>query len=294
MQRLLTSLLLFVALGVVVSWSVATSLIAPTYGFIGAPPEDLPGGETIALASESGATLAGWHFRAADSRGVVVMFHGVRASRLQMETRARFLLEHGYSVVAVDFQAHGESTGEQITMGYLEQRDVAATLAYARGEHPAESIGVIGASLGGVAAVLALPLDIDALVVESVYPDIRNAVANRVRLWLGPLSPLPTEILLLQMKWRLGVAPQDLRPVERIAGAGCPVLILSGSTDVRTTVAETRELFAAAVEPKELWIVEGAPHVDLYDVAGDEYATRILRFLDASMKSAAGPRAPAL
>src|SRR5256885_8812287 len=34
------------------------------------------------------------------------------------------------------------------------------------------------------------------------------------------------------------------------------------SSDLHTTPAETRELFDAAREPKALWMVEGAAHVD--------------------------------
>jgi alpha/beta superfamily hydrolase len=49
--------------------------------------------------------------------------HGVRANRLSMVERARFLSYAGYSVLLFDFQGHGESTGQHITFGYLESKD---------------------------------------------------------------------------------------------------------------------------------------------------------------------------
>jgi len=52
--------------------------------------------------------------------GTIVLMHGVRANRLSMVRRAEMLHRAGYSVLLFDFQAHGESPGSHITMGYLE------------------------------------------------------------------------------------------------------------------------------------------------------------------------------
>jgi pimeloyl-ACP methyl ester carboxylesterase len=43
-----------------------------------------------------------------------------------------------------------------------------------------------------------------------------------------------------------------LRPIESIRRLRCPVLILAGTADHNTTEAQTRALFAAANNPKEL------------------------------------------
>jgi len=41
-------------------------------------------------------------------------------------------------------------------------------------------------------------------------------------------------------------------------------------------------LFNAAAEPKQLWLVDGAAHVDLHAVNKDEYEKRVLEFLAKS------------
>ncbi len=87
--------------------------------------------------------------------GAIILMHGVRANRLSMLDRARFLSHAGYAVLLVDFQAHGESTGEHITFGYLESRDAQAAVRFLRANAPDEKIGVIGVSMGG--APLCLP-----------------------------------------------------------------------------------------------------------------------------------------
>jgi len=179
----------------------------------------------------------------------------------------------------IDLSAHGESTGEQITLGLKEQFDVEAAVVYAREQHPDAPVALIGISLGGAAALLASTLEIDALVLESVFPDVRTAVCNRCCDALGPLGMIPGWLLLAQLEPRLGVRPSQLCPIDYVGRAGCPVMVLSGGEDRHTTVEETERLFDAAPEPKELWIVPGAAHIDLHRFAPEEYERRVQLFL---------------
>ena len=184
----------------------------------------------------------------------------------------------------IDLQAHGESLGEHITIGYLEQHDVRAAVEYARQHHPEEPIGVVGVSLGGAATLLASPLEIDALVLESVYPNIHDAIHNRVAAKLGMLSFIPAEILLMQLKPRLGIAPAQLRPIDYISQVDCPLFLVSGSDDLHTTAHETEQMYALAQQPKELWLVDDAAHVDLYDASPEEYQQRVIRFFNRHLR----------
>jgi alpha-beta hydrolase superfamily lysophospholipase len=202
-----------------------------------------------------------------------------------MLERARVLHEHGYATILIDLQAHGESSGDAITAGHLEKHDVRAAVEFARREHPFERIGVIGVSLGGAAAVLASPLDIDALVIESVYPNIADAILNRVAAKLGPFSSIPASLLLIQLKPRFGISPSELRPIDRMPLVGCPVCVASGTADRHTTVTETEQLFAAAPEPKELWLVDGAAHVDLFRIDPVHYGQKVIGFLDRHLRT---------
>jgi alpha-beta hydrolase superfamily lysophospholipase len=269
--------------GLLASWLVAGKLVAPRPQKIGSPPADLHA-NTISLESESGATIAGWHILADDRRGVIVLLHGIRGSRRSMLDRARMLYGEGYSIVMIDLQGHGESSGEQITIGHLEKHDARAAVEFARRQHPDEPIGVIGVSLGGASALLASPLGVDALVIESVYPDIESAINNRVAARLGPLSGIPAWLLLMQLEPRLGIENSQLRPIDHISDTECPIFVISGTEDLHTTSAETTRMYEAAVKPKELWLVEGAAHVDLLAASPTEYERRVTHFLDKHLR----------
>jgi alpha/beta superfamily hydrolase len=106
-----------------------------------------------------------------------------------MVERARFLRRAGYSVLLIDFQATGETTGEHITFGWKESRDVLAAIDFVRQTDPITPVAIIGSSLGGVAALLATPpLKIGALVLEEVYPTIESPRVTGWKITLACLA----------------------------------------------------------------------------------------------------------
>jgi fermentation-respiration switch protein FrsA (DUF1100 family) len=269
-------------------------LSAPAPADVGPPPADL-GAEVVAIASGSGAELKGWFIAGRPGAGAVVLLHGVKGNRLAMLRRARLLKSAGFSVLLFDFQAHGESAGTRITFGRLEGLDAAAAVVFVRQRLPGERVGAIGSSLGGAAALLGpQPLPVDALVLEAVYSDIGTAIANRIRVVLGPTLGGAVAQPIAWLFERvlppfLDMRPADLRPINRVADVTAPLLMASGTHDDRTTMAETIALFARAPEPKFLWAVEGAGHVDLEGYAPDDYRARVLPFLLERLQAVRNP-----
>jgi fermentation-respiration switch protein FrsA (DUF1100 family) len=272
---------------------IAFGLLAsrPDRVAIGPPPPDLHA-EDIAIASASGATLRGWFVAGEPGAGAVVLMHGVRSNRLSMLSRARLLNAAGFAILLFDFQAHGESTGERITFGHLEGMDADAAVAFMRRRLPAERVGALGTSLGGAAALLgAEPLPVDALVVESVYPEIHAAIANRIQATLGPrlggaLAPPLAGLFIRLLPPVLGIDPATLRPIDRIAHARTPVLVASGIDDRYTRIAEATAIFERAPFPKVFWAVPDAGHVDLESFDPEGYRRRILPFLVEALQRA--------
>lgn len=224
--------------------------------------------------------IHGWLVRGTRGRGIVLLVHSLRSNRVEMLSRARFLNEQGYGALLIDLQAHGETPGDRITFGARESEDVEAAVAYLRNTFPAERVGAIGVSLGAAAIVLAQhPLRLDAVVLESLHPTMREAVENRLRLHLGQFGPMLAPLLLWQISPRIGAPPEELDPIRRIGDLRAPVLLVSGTEDRHTTVPETEQLFDAARKPKELWIVPGGGHFNMHSYAGKEYENRISDFL---------------
>lgn len=281
-RLLVLTVAVLVVIGVAVSYVLGSELSRPVPVRVGAPPGDFDV-ESVVFSSESGSTIHGWLSRTAGKNETVLLLPGVRANRRSMLSRARMLHAAGYSTLLIDFQATGESPGDAITFGWRERFDVLAAVKFLKDRQPDRPIGVIGTSLGGAATLLAAPaLDVQAVVLEAVYPSIDVAVANRLRMRLGGLGAALSPLLLLQLGPRLGVSASELRPVDRIGLLRCPVLVVAGTADQHTTVADTEMLFAAAPEPKELWLVREAGHVDYLAFANSEYRRRVLEFFRRS------------
>jgi uncharacterized protein len=266
-----------------VSWFLGGRLVAPVQHAVPLPL-DLSA-QIVSIPGE-GHAIAGWWIDRGGRSPVVLLLHAVRADRSTMVPRARLLLAEGFSVLLVDLQAHGETPGESITMGWRESSDARAALAWIRKTAPRRRVGVVGCSLGGAAVLLGpQPVGFDAVVLEAVYPHLGRAVENRIRIRLGPLAPVLAPLLLAQLPLRLHVDARDLEPIRGIGPLEAPVLVIAGSRDEHTTLDESRELFAAAAPPKELWVVDGARHEDLlaYDPAG--YAAHVVPFLRRYLRS---------
>ncbi|PYI86443.1 MAG: hypothetical protein DMF09_01660 [Verrucomicrobia bacterium] len=280
MKQLLVTFATLVGIAIMCAISVGWLLAHPVQTRIGNPPTDLAA-QPVTFASDLGANVHGWWCPIQNRRGAVLLLPGIRANRLSMIDRARFLHRAGYSVLLIDFQATGETKGDHITFGWKESRDVLAAINFVRHIDPTARVAIIGSSLGGVAALLATPpLRVDGLVLEEVYPTIEIATRNRMENYLGRVGRILTPVLLNQLQWRLGVSASQLRPVDHIANVECPVLIMSGEKDRNSRPSDTQMLFERARSPKQLWFVPNAGHVDLHRAARVDYESRVLAFLE--------------
>jgi pimeloyl-ACP methyl ester carboxylesterase len=282
-RGLLGAALAFVLLIAAGSWGFATLLVKPVNHRV-VMPADFPA-QRVEIPGDGRLVAGSWRDLGNDSP-VVLLLHGFRGDRASMVPRARVLLDAGFSVLLIDTQAHGETPGEIITLGWRESRDARAARDWIRAQAPGRRVGVIGVSLGGAAVLLGdQPAGFDAVVLEAVYPRLGRALDNRIGIRVGWLRKALAPLLLVQIKPRLGVTPEELEPIRNAAQLGAPVMVVGGSRDAHTTDEETRELFAAAAGIKQLWIVDGAAHQDFsrFDRAG--YEAHVVAFLRRHLAS---------
>jgi len=288
MKRLLLALLV-PALGVVALSLIAGELLTrPARARIGPPPDGLAA-QSVRIPYGEGQQVSGWFLPGRTGEGAVLILHGVRSNRLQMLERARWLQREGIACLLIDLPSHGESSGDRITFGRHEAVGAQAALGWLRTQLPGEHIGAIGVSLGGASLLFAQRQpELNALVLESVYPTIVDAVQDRLTTRLGPAGAWLAPLLLVQLPLRLDIGTDQLRPIDAIAGVYAPLLIASGTEDRSTHWAETEQLYAAAHEPKALWPVPGAGHVDLHAFGTAAYEARLLPWLQSHLRKAPG------
>lgn len=276
------------ASGLAFSYWVGGRLVAPRPTVIGPPPADLRA-EPVVISGKP-KPVHGWWIPGDADKGSVLLLHGIRANRTAMIGRARLLAKHGYSVLLIDLQAHGESSGETITLGLRESAGVQSAREWIRSRRLGKPIAAIGVSLGGASILLGpSPSGFDAIVLEAVYPDAQRALRNRMAMRFGSAAPLLSRLLEVQIKPRLGISIDKLRPIDHIAAIGAPVMVIAGGRDQHTTPIESAALFARAKDPKEYWLLASAAHQDFQRLDPAGYEARVIDFLQRHLPTRVAP-----
>ncbi|HZZ78324.1 MAG TPA: alpha/beta fold hydrolase [Gemmataceae bacterium] len=282
MKRLLRWTLISLATAGVVfvagSWLFAVRLTGPRQCDIGPPPERFPHPiEPVTFTASDDETLSGWFVPAASKKGVVLL-HGYTGTRKQMLPRAHVLRDQGYNVLLYDARACGESSGDRVSFGYHERHDLIAAVKLLR-ERGCTDISCLGVSQGGATILFAaddLP-DLKCVICESVYDEMANAVDRRLRHYTLMPGWVGASLLVPFAERNIDLPIDAVKPIDHIGKVRCPILVISGECDDKTWPEDTRHLFDAAPEPKQLWMVPDARHQDLFQFPG--YQDRMIEFL---------------
>jgi dipeptidyl aminopeptidase/acylaminoacyl peptidase len=248
--------------------------------------------ETVSFASEDGTMLKGWlvkPVRPHKPSPAIIICHGVGASKSDFTELAVVLSRRGYFVLLFDFRAHGESNGSRTSLGYHEQKDIAAALNFLKGRREVnpDRIGIYGFSLGGSTAILTAAKTgaFSAIVVDSAFTSLRDQARDAITgFYHLPAFPfLHLSIMGYELYFQTRV--DNVSPVSVISKISpAPILIIAGEGDRLIPADNGRKLYAAAREPKELWIIQGADHGATLAAAGSEYEKRVGEFFDRNLK----------
>jgi alpha-beta hydrolase superfamily lysophospholipase len=284
LPEILSTLALASGVGyVATAYAVSRRLTRPTPARPARTPGDysLPW-EDLRCRTGDGLVLAGWAVSPPDARATVVLFHGLRRTREHLLWRVAFLAGEGCRCVAFDHRAHGESAGRKTSFGFHESRDVTAVFDLVRERWPDQPRFALGMSMGAAALCFAAEQlgDCDGVILESLYHDLAGAFANRIGSHYPPWFRRLSYGVIWLTERRLGMRLAQASPANYIGGFGStPVLLVTGEDDPHATPADARRLFERCRGPRDLWLVPGARHGDVFEVGGAAYQDRLRRFL---------------
>ncbi len=195
-----------------------------------------------------------------ESRGTVLVLHGLCDSKVTYKRLAGMLSEKGFDVVLPDLRAHGRSGGKYVTFGALEKYDQKRVIDELVGEKLiAEPLYVFGASLGASVAIQYAAIDPRVQGVMAMAPtrDMR-AFARKL---LGLLSEQDFEKALARSGQIGNFDPAEASALEAAAKLTCPLLLVHGKLDTVVPYTDSEAIYAAAAGPKELELVPWASHL---------------------------------
>jgi dipeptidyl aminopeptidase/acylaminoacyl peptidase len=159
------------------------------------------------------------------------------------------------------------------------------------GRLPGARIGVVGYSMGAAVALLVAAREprIAAVVADSPFATMRGVVGyafERLRIPAQPLVSLAGSVNRLRYGYRFDA----VEPVDMVGSiAPRPVLLIHGAGDATIPAEHSRAIFAAAGEPKELWIMPGVGHCGAYFADRPAYVARVVQFFERWLGAEATP-----
>ncbi len=217
-----------------------------------------------------GAELHGWWIPHRRARGTVLYCHGSSGSIAHQVGVLAIFGRLRVNLFAFDYRGYGRSSGEPSEAGLYRDARAAFDHLVDELDVPPHEIVLFGHSLGGAVAIdCALERPAAGLVVESAFTQVRDMAR-------ASYPNLPLHL----------VARNQFRSIEKVGRLTLPKLFIHGTADGRVPVAQGRRLYAAASEPKSLYLVAGAGHNDVHRHGGFGYLRRLSRFRAQCLRAA--------
>lgn len=227
--------------------------------------------------SVNGKMLSALYFPAAGpAKGTIVHFHGNFANVSNHFPASYFLVQRGFNVLVFDYQGYGASEGKPNRKRTIEDGQASVRWALSQSTIP---VGIFGQSLGAAVAtvVASQEPEVRAVVLESCFTTYRAAAAHAMKqnvltwpfAWVFPP-------LFVRRQW------DPCESVGKIAPR--PTFFISGTTDHIVPSWMSEKLFNQAKEPKRLWLIPNADHMECRHKAGKAYEATVAAFFENAFK----------
>jgi len=225
-----------------------------------------PNVEDVWITASDGVKLHAWWIPGDKAKFTFLAFHGNASNIANRAPIYEFLRSAHANVLALEYRGYGHSEGKPSETGVY--RDAEAAYEYlvnTRGTDPKAVIS-FGQFLGtAVAARLAARRQVAGVVLEAPFPSA-SRVAHKV-FWF-----LPGVNLLVYGQFNTQVWLKQIH---------APVLIVHCSQDPVIPFQFGREVYDAALPPKNFLQINGYCHEESSLIAPTQYRTALQEFLDS-------------
>lgn len=260
-RRVLAIIVAAVAFALGLLWLMQRKLIYLPDSGVPSVAAALPGWTDVVLSTADGIDLGGWFLAPEPGAPVVVVFNGNAGNRAGRAPLGAQLAAAGFGVLLFDYRGYGDNAGSPTEAGLA--RDARAAAAFVAQEAPSHPVTYFGESLGAAVAIeLATTVPPDVLVLRSPFTSMAEVASVHY-----PYLPV-------------GALLRDEYPsVDRIGSVTAPLLVVAGSADSIVPLEQSRRLYEAAREPKQMVVVRAADHNDMALLAGEQLVAAVTRFI---------------
>jgi len=183
----------------------------------------------------------------------------------------------GFSVLVFDYRGYGRSKGNFPSEPQVYE-DANAAWNYLRDVRniPSKQILIYGESLGGAIALDLATKHPEAggLIMQSSFTSMLEAINYKAF-----SKVLPVDLILTER----------FNSISKIKSLQVPVLFIHGKDDPIVPSEMSQQLYNAAPEPKQLFLISGAEHVRIYQ-PGQSYLKAIQKFVGSLPQNSTNPQ----
>jgi fermentation-respiration switch protein FrsA (DUF1100 family) len=215
--------------------------------------------EDVFFDTADAVRLHGWWLptQTEETLGTVIFLHGNAENISTHISSVIWLPAVGFNVFLFDYRGYGLSQGKPDFEGLHRDVEAALALMTQRADISSNLI-VFGQSLGASLAITSLATSaykdkIRALVIDSAFSGYRDIVQEK----------LASFWLTWPFQWPLSLGVSNtyhpLKDISRLSPI--PVLIIHGTADQIIPVYHAQRLYAAAKQPKQIWLIPNGQHI---------------------------------
>ena len=125
---------------------------------------------------------------------------------------------------------------------------------------------------------------IEAVVAEASFASLREASYDYAGLQKYPLLGKTffapgAWMMIYRGQSMAGFPASEVSPEKAVASRAFPVLLICDGDDTTLPCRHTEKIYAAAIGPKQMWVVPKASHTGALGYQPEEFNRRVLAFL---------------
>lgn len=234
------------------------------------------------IKSFDGLKLYGKYIKNDASKNWVILVHGYTANAKSMLSLADKYYKKGFSILAPDQRAHGQSEGTYTTFGLKEKEDMKARMDWIIKTDPQAKIIVHGESMGAATTMLLAgdnPENLLAFIEDCGYTSFYDMQIDQLKSDLGFLVyPI---VFIANIIGKIRFSSDFYKSnIDSMKNTKIPGLFIHGKSDRLVPVKMCFDLYKAHKRKKSLYTPTSADHAECKFYDQDEYFRQIFEFLE--------------